>query len=202
MLLMARGQSLCADGPLPHRDPRREVVLPGFILLEDNRTFPITVLDLSYDGCKVETSLSLQPGERLRFSALKLGSLTATVRWSDGTQAGLCFKEPPAPPPQRQLRKYQRLAACGLVGLRRSGRQNYETRLSDLSPKGLRIEFLERPRKGEQVWVKLPGLDSLEAQVRWVEGQHSGIEFVRPVHPAVFDLLLARLELAAGSAAR
>jgi hypothetical protein len=44
------------------------------------------------------------------------------------------------------------------------------------------------------VWAKLDGFDSIEATVRWVDGFYGGLEFVRPIYPSVFDLLLARLK--------
>jgi hypothetical protein len=58
---------------------------------------------------------------------------------------------------------------------------------------GCRIEFIERARPGEMLWVKFEGLDSLEAAVRWADGFYGGVEFARPIYPAVFELLLARL---------
>ena len=48
----------------------------------------------------------------------------------------------------------------------------------------------------EIVWVKFEGLEALEAMVCWVDGFAAGLEFQRPVHPAVFDVLLQRLAAA------
>lgn len=79
------------------------------------------------------------------------------------------------------------------VALRRSGQRNYRVKLFDLSPHGCKIEFVERPRLDEVVWAKFEGLDALEAMVCWIDGSAGGLEFNRPIYPAVFDMLVDRL---------
>lgn len=59
----------------------------------------------------------------------------------------------------------------------------------DLSPVGARIRALAPLRAGHAVWLKLPGIEPLEARVAWTRGFESGCEFVRPLHSAVFDSL-------------
>ena len=44
-----------------------------------------------------------------------------------------------------------------------------------------------------QTWVKVEGLEALEASVCWVEDFSAGIEFARPIHSAVFEMLVSRL---------
>ena len=56
----------------------------------------------------------------------------------------------------------------------------------DASPEGCKIEFIERPRIGERVWVKFDGLEALEATVCWIEGHVGGVKFERLLHEAVF----------------
>ena len=41
--------------------------------------------------------------------------------------------------------------------------------------------------------IKFEGLEAMDAEVCWVQGFQAGLRFERPIHPAVFDLLLARL---------
>jgi hypothetical protein len=43
------------------------------------------------------------------------------------------------------------------------------------------------------VLVKFDGLEALEAEVCWVEEFTAGLRFEKPMHPAVFDLLVERL---------
>lgn len=52
---------------------------------------------------------------------------------------------------------------------------------------------MERPNLDEIVWVKFEGLEALEAMVCWVRGFEVGLEFEKPIHSAVFDLLLSKL---------
>ena len=66
-------------------------------------------------------------------------------------------------------------------------------RIFDLSPDGAKIEVVERPRVGEQMMVKFDGLEVLQSEVWWVDGFIVGLKFERPLHRAVFDLLLARM---------
>jgi len=79
------------------------------------------------------------------------------------------------------------------VSLRRMGKGAYQCRLFDLSPEGCKAEMIERPRVGERAVIRLPGIEPLEAEVRWVEGPNAGLRFERSFHPAVFEMLLARL---------
>jgi hypothetical protein len=81
----------------------------------------------------------------------------------------------------------------GEVILRRTGQPNYRVRAFDASPYGCKLEFVERPRLDELVWVKFDGLEALEASVCWIEGHAVGLEFSRPIHPAVFENLRSRL---------
>jgi hypothetical protein len=36
-------------------------------------------------------------------------------------------------------------------------------------------------------------MEAIDASVRWIAGSRIGIRFVRPIHPAVFHLLVQRL---------
>ena len=79
------------------------------------------------------------------------------------------------------------------VLLRRSMQINYRVRVYDISPQGCLVEFCEAPSLQELLWVKFEGLEALEALVCWTRGPLAGLKFVRPIHPAVFALLLRRL---------
>jgi len=79
------------------------------------------------------------------------------------------------------------------VTLRRPGQTSYRVRIMDVSPHGCKAEFVERPKLDELVWLKFEGLDALEAIVCWVGGFEVGLEFQKPIHPAVFEMLVSRL---------
>ncbi len=174
------------------RDARRLVTLSGFVLLDDGETLPIEVVDLSYDGCSIQTPAVLVPETKLKLSVLRLGALDAYVRWYKDGRAGLCFR-PEARPRPETPRAQKRLELMTDVSIRQAGRQPFQSRVLDLSLAGCKLEFVERPKVGEVVWAKFDGLASLEAEVRWVDGFHGGIEFKRAIHPAVFEMLAARL---------
>ena len=90
-------------------------------------------------------------------------------------------------------RRSERVALDADVSLRRSGQLNYQVRVYDASLHGCRVEFVERPTADEQLWVKFDGLQPLEAEVCWVEGFIAGVNFLQPIHPAVFDRLVTTL---------
>lgn len=93
-------------------------------------------------------------------------------------------------------RKSARVGLEAEVSLRRSGHTNYRANVHDVSQEGCKVEFVERPLLDEIVWVKFEGLEALEAMVCWIDGFAVGLEFQRPVHPAVFEVLLQRLAAA------
>lgn len=175
------------------RDDRRKVTLPAHALLPDRSTFSVTLLDLSYDGCKVATPVALVPGATIMLSVAPLGKLDAHVRWYADGQAGLCFKPDTPEIKQYRARQHERIALDATVGLRRSGQLAYNVRANDVSPSGCQVEFVERPSVSERLWVKFAGLDAIEATVCWVDGFHGGVEFNRTISAPVFELLLARL---------
>ena len=90
-------------------------------------------------------------------------------------------------------RRAPRVAVNAEVMVRRPGGHNYRVRVFDLSPHGSKVEFVERPNLDERVWIKIEGLEAMEAMVCWVDGFVAGVDFTRPMHGAVFDLVVARL---------
>ena len=95
--------------------------------------------------------------------------------------------------PQRP-RRNARVSLQAEVQLRRSGQRHYRVDVHDVSPDGCRLEFVERPRLDETVWVKFDGMESIEASVCWARGHDVGVEFTRAIHPAVFETLVHRLK--------
>ncbi|MEO5973524.1 MAG: PilZ domain-containing protein [Sphingomicrobium sp.] len=92
-----------------------------------------------------------------------------------------------------QPRKALRVAVNAEVLLRRASGNRYRVRVFDLSPQGCKVEFVERPTLDERIWIKIDGLDSLEGMVCWIDGFVVGIDFLRPMHTAVFDHVVKRL---------
>lgn len=96
-------------------------------------------------------------------------------------------------PEATERRQWPRLPLTADVEFRRRNRTRYMIGMHDLTAHGCRIASPERLHSGERVWVQLPSLQSLCARVKWTAAWQSGVKFERPLHPAVFDLMAARL---------
>jgi hypothetical protein len=175
------------------RCERRSVSLPALAIREDGSTVEIHLLDLSYEGCGIETSVPLEPGEAIKLSVLRRGAIEAHVRWYKDGRAGLVFDpEDPSQKPQHP-RRSGRTALSADASLRRLGQNSYRVKVTDLSREGCKVDLVERPRIGEHMLLKFAGLEVLDTEVCWVEGYIAGLRFETPIHPAVFDLLVQRL---------
>lgn len=75
------------------------------------------------------------------------------------------------------------------AGLRQRGAHAVTVQIVDLSTTGFRAATHLTMMEGADVWLKLPGLESLHARVVWMRGHLMGCEFVRPLHPAVLDMV-------------
>ena len=82
---------------------------------------------------------------------------------------------------RRQARAPLSLAAA----LRERGRSALAAQLLDFSALGCRIDGLISGSGETQVWLKLPGLESLAALRVWSDGNVAGLAFDAPLHPAV-----------------
>lgn len=76
------------------------------------------------------------------------------------------------------------------AGLRQRGAGGVTIQIVDLSTTGFRATTHLELMPGTDVWLKLPGLESLHAHVVWMRGHYLGCEFARPLHPAVLDMIV------------
>lgn len=90
-------------------------------------------------------------------------------------------------------RREARVYTSAEIFLRRLGRPGVEVRLCNVSAKGCEIELMEPVERADHVVARLPGLEPFGATIAWSDGKRVGIAFDRPMHPAVFELLLSRL---------
>lgn len=84
---------------------------------------------------------------------------------------------------------------CGCeidAGLRRRGASGVSVQIIDLSTHGFRASTHLDLDRGTEVWLRLPGLEGLHARVAWIDGPLIGCEFVRPLHPAVLEMMVKR----------
>ena len=177
---------------LTERSARRPVSLRAKLTRRGGKTFAITLLDLSADGCGIETPVDLTVGEPVTISVEGQGALGARVCWYKDSHAGLVFN-PEKRDSEEAQRSSERVPVGVEVTLRRVGQTNYRVRVNDLSREGCKIDLVERPAIGEHLHLKFDGLDVLEAEVCWVDGFTAGLRFEKAIHPAVFDLLMRRI---------
>jgi hypothetical protein len=53
--------------------------------------------------------------------------------------------------------------------------------------------MMEPAEIGDPVIARMPQLEPLGSRVSWAEGKVAGVQFLKTMHPAVFDMLLSRL---------
>jgi len=189
-----------AGAPPIQRRERRPTSLSAYATRKDGSVVEMTVVDLSCDGCGVLCPSKLDTGETLNLAVLRRGTARAVVRWYEGGRAGLSFTEEGAVlSPALEPRCHERIAVDGEVSLRRAGKTQFRVHIYDICPDGCKAEFVDRPELGEQLWIKFDAMDTLEANVRWIAGAKAGMRFSRPLHAAVFDMLIARLGAASAS---
>ena len=193
-------KSNAAVGPLGQeamqRRERRPVSMRGYALRPDGSSVEVLILDLSYEGCGIETPSEFEPGEPLKLSVLRLGGIDTHVRWYRDGKAGLVFDTDEANEKTHWPRRVERESLTAEVSLRRLGRLNYRVRVYDISAEGCKVELVDKPRLEEHVVVKFKGIEALESEVCWIDGMAAGLRFERSIHPAVFALLVERLRAA------
>lgn len=91
---------------------------------------------------------------------------------------------------RRAERKVMRVKAQ----LREFGAGKFDIDIIDLSITGFRIETAYQLQPGALVWLTVPGLAALEAQVMWRDAFRFGCAFTGPLHHAVFDHLVKRFD--------
>jgi len=55
---------------------------------------PVTVLDLSADGCRMHTGFHVRPDRTARLRIPGFAAIAATIDWSEDWHAGLRFDQP------------------------------------------------------------------------------------------------------------
>ena len=76
------------------RPPRVDTRINTFLTDSDGNRMPVVVIDISQNGCRLETSAMLRIGEKVQIEVPKYGTFPAQVRLALGTEAGAVFLEP------------------------------------------------------------------------------------------------------------
>ena len=74
----------------PERPERKPVDLRGFALAE-GLDADITIADMSYEGCSVESNQPLKAGDKVELRIIGRGGTRAEVRWAKKGKAGVKF---------------------------------------------------------------------------------------------------------------
>lgn len=72
----------------------------------------------------------------------------------------------------------------------RAAHNRLRAEVIDCSTTGVRLRTLAPPRLGQSFWIKLPGLEALEAEAVWTEGFVCGCRFRAAIDPRVFSRML------------
>ena len=88
-------------------------------------------------------------------------------------------------------RRSERLSYAADVQFR-SGSRRANVRLSDISKFGARVSGVFLVHEDDRFFIKLQGMESIEARVVWVEEFEFGCEFIRPLNEQVLENLLHR----------
>ena len=94
-------------------------------------------------------------------------------------------------PPARRL--IERNYVDGQISMRRLGGFGFDVPVCDISLAGCMVELVEPVSARDHVITRLPGLEPFSATVVWSDDRCAGLQFNRPLHPAVFEMLLERL---------
>ena len=78
------------------------------------------------------------------------------------------------------------------AALRQRGASGVSVQIADLSTNGFRVATHLVLEAGTDVWLRLPGLEPCHARVAWNRGHFVGCEFVRPLHPAVLQMIVRK----------
>lgn len=98
------------------------------------------------------------------------------------------------------MRRNERMAVEGTARLRPNGWSSLEVRLVDLSETGFRAQCEAMLLAGSAIWIALPGIGEVEAQVSWRRSGEIGARFIVPIdlaacaiEPVSSEKVLARL---------
>lgn len=69
----------------------------------------------------------------------------------------------------------------------RAGAKRANVKVLDISPLGARIQGVFLVHQGDRLFIKLPGMESIEAKVAWVADFEFGCEFVNPLNPVILE---------------
>lgn len=76
------------------RSPRVDTQFATSLTDSDGNRIEVVVVDLSREGCRLQTEATLKIGEQVQIDVPKYGTFPAQIRWALGNEAGAYFLEP------------------------------------------------------------------------------------------------------------
>jgi hypothetical protein len=90
-----------AEEPRPPRDrswikrsPRVDGHHEALVVDSQGRSYPVTILDLSSGGFKLQSDETFRIGEYIGLKVERYGEFSAQIRWALGNEAGGVFLDP------------------------------------------------------------------------------------------------------------
>ena len=93
-------------------------------------------------------------------------------------------------------RRTERVRLRADIDFRRKGEHRWRVNILDFSPEGCRVELPVRVKPDDIIWISLPGLEAIQGTVCWVKEWEAGVEFDKPLYPAVFEDVRDRMRKA------
>ncbi len=87
----------------------------------------------------------------------------------------------------RDQRRALRADVNAKVIVRETQGSKFTAELIDISVTGFRFRTLYSVKLLDHIWITLPGLSAIEAQIAWHNDPYYGASFINPLHPAVRD---------------
>jgi hypothetical protein len=88
-------------------------------------------------------------------------------------------------------RKAERRIVNLAAALREQGAKTSKIVVIDISVGGFKAEAQEPHQEGDEVWLKLTGLEPRRSRVVWARGSEIGCEFEWPLHPRELEIIIA-----------
>ncbi|MET0589312.1 MAG: PilZ domain-containing protein [Novosphingobium sp.] len=101
------------------------------------------------------------------------------------------MEEPSLPNQPTERRTAQRTSLHVPVTFRERGRSELSATMTSVSQTGCSVTGGGLTFEGSQVWVRIPGLESMLSRVIWNDGIRCGLWFEQALHPAVADRFAA-----------
>lgn len=89
-------------------------------------------------------------------------------------------------------RRAQRQPFVATVEVREPGAHPQKLKVLDVSPLGCRVSLVSRVKLDTRVFLRFPGLEAIPAYVCWCENFEAGLEFEKPIYPAVLSHVMSQ----------